>query len=140
MLIGLAGIVIYPHIEGLQLIPHIVHHLLPAGLKGLVMAGLLGIITSTIDSYLHAMGFTAVHDILQPALGNRLTEAVEIRYTRYATVLLSLGAIYAALHTQNFLGLMLRSLELAGPLLMFPIPPNLLAPDALVLSSFYQYG
>ena len=134
MLIGLAGVVLYPHIEGLQLIPHIVHHLLPEGLKGLVMAGLFGIVTSTIDSYLHAMGVTAVHDILQPVLGNRLKEAAEIRYTRYATVLLSLGAIYAALHTQNFLGFLVLSLELAGPLLMFPIIAGMmgLKPDKKV--------
>jgi Na+/proline symporter len=121
MLIGLAGIVLYPQLKGLQLIPHIVHHLIPTGLKGLIMAGLLGIVTSTIDSYLHAMGLTAVHDILQPALGNRLKENVEIRYTRYATVLLSCVAIYTALYTSNFLGLLLLSLEFAGPLLMCPI-------------------
>ena len=121
LLIGLSGLVLYPHLKGLQLVPHIVHHLIPVGLKGLIMAGLLGIVTSTVDSYIHAMGLTAVHDILQPALGHRLKEAVEIRYTRYATVFLSLVAIYAALHTSNFLGLMLLSLEFAGPLLMLPI-------------------
>jgi Na+/proline symporter len=134
MLIGLAGLVLYPHIEGLQLIPHIVHHLLPEGLRGLIMAGLFGIVTSTIDSYLHAMGVTAVHDILQPALGYRFKETVEIRYTQYATVLLSLGAIYAALHTQNFLGLLVLSLELAGPLLMVPIIAGMmgLKPDSKV--------
>jgi Na+/proline symporter len=134
MLIGLAGLVLYPHIEGLQLIPHIVHHLLPEGLRGLIMAGLFGVVTSTIDSYLHAMGVTAVHDILQPALGYRFKETVEIRYTQYATVLLSLGAIYAALHTQNFLGLLVLSLELAGPLLMVPIIAGMmgLKPDSKV--------
>ncbi len=121
LLIGLAGIVLYPHIEGLQLIPHIVHDLIPVGFKGLVMAGLLGVVMSTIDSYLHALGLTAVHDVWKPLAGQHLSEQEEVRYTRYATVLLSLCAILTALYTTNFLGLLVLSLEFAGPLLMFPL-------------------
>ena len=121
LLIGLAGIVLYPQIEGLQLVPHIVHHLLPVGFRGLLMAGLLGVVISTIDSYLHAMGLTAVHDVWQPLAGKRFKDQAAIRYTRYATVLLSLGAIFTALHTTNFLGLLLLSLEFAGPILMLPL-------------------
>jgi Na+/proline symporter len=131
MMIGLAGVVLYPHIPGLQLVPHIVHQLMPVGLKGLIIAGLLGIVTSTIDSYLHAMGLTAVHDILQPITGNKLQESVELRYTRYATVLLSMAAIYTATHTNKFLELMLLSLEFSGPLLLVPITAGMmgLKPD-----------
>ncbi len=83
LLIGLSGMVLYPHIEGLQLIPHMVHTLLPVGLKGLLMAGLLGVVMSTIDSYLHVMGLTAIHDVWQPLLkklrNTSLDDATEVR-------------------------------------------------------------
>ncbi len=55
LLIGLSGAVLYPHIEPLKLMPHIVHHLMPIGFKGLVIAGLLGVVMSTIDSYFHCI-------------------------------------------------------------------------------------
>ena len=123
LLIGLAGMVLYPHVEGLQLVPHIVHHLLPVGLKGLLMAGLLGVVMSTIDSHLHVMGLTAIHDMWQPLAKQRLDDRTEVRYTRYATILLSAAAILAAavLKTRNFLGLLVLSLEFSAPLLMFPL-------------------
>lgn len=121
LIIGLAGLVLYPQIDGLQLVPHIVHHLLPVGARGILMAGLLGIVLSTIDSYLHAMGLTAVHDVWKPLAGKRFNDQKEVQYTRYATVLLSLGAIFASLYTTDFLGLLTLSLEFTGPLLMFPL-------------------
>jgi Na+/proline symporter len=123
LLIGLAGMVLYPQIEGLQLIPHMVHNLLPIGLRGLLMAGLLGVGLSTIDSYLHVMGLTAVHDVLQPLVKNRWDDWTEVRYTRYATILLSVVAIgvVLVLHTKNFLGFLVLSLELSGPILMIPL-------------------
>ena len=123
LLIGLAGMVLYPHVEGLQLVSHIVHHLLPVGIKGLLMAGLLGVIMSTIDSHLHVMGLTAIHDMWQPLVKHRLDDRTEVRYTRYATILLSAAAILAAaiLKTRNFTGLLVLSLEFSAPLLMFPL-------------------
>jgi Na+/proline symporter len=123
LMIGLAGMVLYPQIEGLQLVPHMVHNLLPIGVRGLLMAGLLGVVLSTIDSYLHIMGVTAIHDVLQPLVKNRLNSQTEVRYTRYATILLSLVAIgvVLVLHTKNFLGFLVLSLELSGPILMIPL-------------------
>ena len=95
------------------------------------MAGLLGIVLSTIDSYLHAMGLTAVHDVWKPLAGQRFNAPKEVLYTRYATVLLSLGAIFASLYTTDFLGLLTLSLEFSGPLLMFPLMAGMmgLKPD-----------
>ncbi len=123
LLIGLAGMILYPHVEGLQLVPHMVHHLLPVGIKGLLMAGLLGVVMSTIDSYLHVMGLTAIHDVWQSLLKKQVDDATEVRYTRYATLVLSLVAIIvvALLQNKNYLGFMILSLELSGPLLMFPL-------------------
>lgn len=139
LVISLAGLVLYPHLDGLQLIPHLVHDLLPVGARGLLLAGLLGIVLSTIDSYLHAMGLTAVHDVLKPLMGKRFEDRAEVQYTRYATVLLSLGAIYTSLYTKDFLGLLVLSLEFAGPLLMFPLITGMmgLKPDKY---AFYIAG
>jgi SSS family solute:Na+ symporter len=50
MLIGLAGLVLYPTIEAKNLVPHIIQQLLPIGAKGLAIAGLLAVVMSTADS------------------------------------------------------------------------------------------
>ena len=66
MLLALTGIVLYPSLTGIQVIPQIINDLLPVGIKGLGIAGLFAVSMGNIDSYLHAAGLTLVHDIVKP--------------------------------------------------------------------------
>jgi len=50
MLLALTGIVLYPILEGAQVVPQIIKELLPAGIKGLAMAGLFAVSMGNIDS------------------------------------------------------------------------------------------
>lgn len=121
MLIGLSAYVLYPTIEGTQVIPHLIHHLLPIGIKGLVIAGVLAVGMSTIDSYLNAAGLTLVHDVIRPFYERKNKSINEIRWSKYATVLVGGVAIYIGLKAIDILGLAFTALELTSPLLMFPL-------------------
>ena len=68
MLIGLGGIILFPHVEATDIMPHIIKEMLPTGLRGLAVAGVLGVVMSTLDSYLHAAGLILVHDVIDPLL------------------------------------------------------------------------
>jgi SSS family solute:Na+ symporter len=120
LVIGLSAIVLYPHLEAKQVIPHLVHTLLPVGIKGLVIAGLLAVGISTIDSYLHAAGLTAVHDVIIPIWKPKNTDQ-EVTWARWATLAISLIGIYIGLRATDALGLMFSALEATAPLLMFPL-------------------
>jgi Na+/proline symporter len=121
MLIGLSAYVLYPTIEGKQVIPHLIHNLLPVGVQGLAIAGVLAVGMSTIDSYLHAAGLTLVHDVVRPFYEQKNKSINEIRWTKYATVLLAGIGIYIGLHNTDILGLAFTALELTSPLLMIPL-------------------
>lgn len=54
LLIGLAAVVSYPGISASEALPHVVHKLLPVGVKGLAVIGLLAVIMSTADSFLNS--------------------------------------------------------------------------------------
>ncbi len=49
MLIGLGGLVLYPHVEPAGIMPHIIQELLPIGIKGLAITGMLMVVMSTAD-------------------------------------------------------------------------------------------
>ena len=58
--------------ENLAATPTFLSHLRPAGLKGLVMAGLLASFMSTFDSYLLCWSSSIVQDIIAPLRRGRL--------------------------------------------------------------------
>jgi len=133
-LIALAGTVLYPNGKGSEIVPHMVNDFIPIGFKGLVIAGLLAIVMSTIDSYLHVTGLILVHDVIKPLCcqGRKpLSESLEKRFSQYATIIVGIGAISFGLHTPDPLVLLMNSLEATGPLLFIPFLSGLvgLKPD-----------
>ena len=81
-------------------VPALAIKILPTGLTGLALAGILSVIMSTADSYLLVSVQTCVHDIwmtFEPDMG----EKKEILLSRIFSVILPLGALVIALYIQN---------------------------------------
>ena len=83
-----------------SVVPSLAIRVLPAGLTGLALAGLLSVIMSTADSYLLVSVQTCVHDIGK-TINPNLTEKKEIIYSRVFSIILPLGALVIALYIQN---------------------------------------
>jgi len=113
--------VLYPNIQAKNVVPHIIQGLLPVGLKGLAIAGLLAVTMSTIDSYLHAAGYTIVHDVIKPIYDKNNATIHELRWIKYATVLISFAAIGVGLWASDIFTIVLIPFGFTGPLLMFPV-------------------
>ncbi|WP_223245673.1 sodium:solute symporter family protein [Cardinium endosymbiont of Bemisia tabaci] len=120
MLIGLGGLVLYPSIKPNIVVPHIIQELLPAGIKGLAIAGLLAIIMSSADSYIHIAGVTLIHDVISPLCKKRLTTFNECYWVRYTTLLTGFLAIFIALKMIHIPYLGFKALELIAPMLLVP--------------------
>jgi Na+/proline symporter len=122
MLLGLAGLVLYPNLSGVQVMPQIINDLLPVGVKGLAMVGLFAITMATIDSFLHAAGITLVHDIVKPLCDKYNLAINELGWIKGATVGVSLFAIAIGLiRADRLSSLLFASTAFAGPLLAFPL-------------------
>ena len=120
MLIGLAGYVLYPSIEAKWIVPHMVQTLLPVGLKGLVIAGLLAVVMSSADSYVHAAGLTFTHDIVRPFFKKKFDAFNALSWVRYATVCVGFFATMIGIAAVDISYWGFKALELIGPMLMFP--------------------
>ena len=82
-------------------VPALAIRVLPAGLTGLALAGILSVIMSTADSYLLVSVQTCVHDIGKTLFPGRISEKVEIRLSRLFSVLLPFLALVIALYYKN---------------------------------------
>ena len=81
-------------------VPALAIKILPVGLTGLALAGVLSVIMSTADSYLLVSVQTCVHDIgktIRPSMKER----TEILLSRAFSIVLPLGALVIALYIKN---------------------------------------
>ena len=81
-------------------IPALAIRVLPIGLTGLALAGILSVIMSTADSYLLVSVQTCVHDIGKTFFPG-MKDKTEIRLSRVFSVVLTLGALVIALYIKN---------------------------------------
>ncbi len=81
-------------------VPALAIGILPPGLTGLALAGILSVMMSTADSYLLVSVQTFIHDLYKNFKPD-LSEKREILLSRIASVLLALGALVIALYIKN---------------------------------------
>ena len=81
-------------------VPALAIKVLPAGLTGLALAGILSVIMSTADSYLLVSVQTCVHDIGK-TLKPDMSEKKEISLSRVFSIILPIGALIIALYIKN---------------------------------------
>ena len=81
-------------------VPALAIHILPVGLTGLALAGLLSVIISTADSYLLVSVQTCVHDIGKTFKPN-MSDKDEIKWSRVFSIILPMAALFIALYIKN---------------------------------------
>ncbi len=81
-------------------VPALAIKVLPIGLTGLALAGMLSVIMSTADSYLLVSVQTCVADIGKTFFPG-MTDKTEIRLSRLFSILLPIGALIIALYMKN---------------------------------------
>lgn len=81
-------------------VPALAIKVLPIGLTGLALAGLLSVIMSTADSYLLISVQSVVRDIIKTFKPN-MEEKTEIKLSRIFSIILPIGALIIALYIKN---------------------------------------
>jgi Na+/proline symporter len=121
-LLGLTSIVLFPDYSGNYIVPHLIHQLLPTGLKGVAFAGMFAISMATFDSYLHSTSLTLVHDVIAPIYNRKGKVLNELRLTRAITLIVGFLMIGVGLLSMQDLYLFSEiSYLVISPFLTFPL-------------------
>jgi len=81
-------------------VPALAIKVLPVGLTGLALAGMLSVIMSTADSYLLVSVQSIVRDIMH-TFNPRMSDKREILWSRVFSIVLPIGALIIALYIKN---------------------------------------
>ncbi len=102
---GAMAISLFPNIaNGDAVFPTLVTKVLPVGLVGLVLAGVISAIMSSVDSALNSSSTLLVIDFIKPRK-KEITEKEVVKYGRISTLIFMVIAALWAPQIQNFTGL-----------------------------------
>ena len=78
----------------LALMPKYLYHIIPSGMLGIVIAGMLAAFMSTHDSYLLCWSTIITNDIIEPLSNRKLSSKTKILLTRFIILILGLYIFY----------------------------------------------
>lgn len=134
-MVGILGLVAYilePTLKADLAFPYLVNQILPVGVKGLVISGVMAVIMSTADSFLHVAGLLLTHDVIKPIAGKKLTEKNELRLTRWVTAIIGCIALVAAMTNTNIIELNILAYVFWLPAIFVPLVFGVLGGKASV--------
>ena len=124
-LIGLISHKLSPDLNPNMALPYVIQTVMPVGLKGLAIAGMIAVIMSSADSFLNAAGIAASHDVIKPLMG--ITEkSKELAISRITTLSVGIiGALFAA-STESVLDILLYAYNFWTPFILVPLVAGIL--------------
>lgn len=100
-------------------IPTVVNHVLPVGIKGLVIAGIISISMSSAGSFLNSAAVSFSHDIVKPLLkGKPLTDREELSMARIVNATGKVRSIIVAMMLPGLLDIFLFAYNFWAPLVI----------------------
>ncbi|TCP40763.1 SSS family solute:Na+ symporter [Tamaricihabitans halophyticus] len=119
--LGLVALVLFPNIDPDQALPTVVREILPVGLTGLVVAGLLAVVMSSADSYLNSTTVVFAKDIFTTFINPKVEGRRLLRYERVTNVFVGVAAIVFALSVPSIVDALLYSYTLWAPTVVVPL-------------------
>jgi len=119
-LIGIVALAIKPDLDPNLSMPFVIDSVLPIGLKGIVIAGVISIVMSSADSFLNASAVAFTNDIVKP-LSKKYNSSSELLQVRLINVLTGIIAIIFAVKIKSILDILLYSYNFWSPIVLAPL-------------------
>lgn len=119
--IGLLALILEPSLNANLALPYVIMEVLPVGLRGLVVAGIISIVMSSADSFLHCATISFVHDCIQPVYKKEISKEKTLLLTRSINLVVGFMAIFFALRLESILDILLYAYGFWAPVILVPL-------------------
>ncbi len=120
-LIGIVALAIKPDLDPNSAMPFVINTVLPVGLKGLVIAGVISIVMSSADSFLNSASVAITHDVIGPLKKKRMSASRELLFVRVINLFTGVVAIIFAVKIKSILDILLYSYNFWSPIILVPL-------------------
>lgn len=133
-LIGLVALAMNPDLDANLSLPFVIREVLPIGVKGVVIAGVISIVMSSADSFLNAASIALTHDIVKPFAQGRVGPRRELHIARATTLGVGALAMMFALTIRSVLDILIFAYNFWAPVILVPLVGTLLGVRANIWS------
>ncbi|MFO7569801.1 MAG: sodium:solute symporter family protein [Smithellaceae bacterium] len=134
--LGLIALQLTPDISSNLALPAIIKVVLPIGLSGLVISGVISIVMSSADSFLNAASVALVQDVIKPLRREPLTDRQALNIARLTNLITGGVALLFAFMIPNVLDILIAAYDYWAPTVLVPLVAVLLGKKA-IKASFY---
>jgi SSS family solute:Na+ symporter len=142
--IGLVAYTMDASIDPNTAMPYVIHNVLPIGLKGIVVMGIVSIVMSSADSFLNGASVAFVNDIVQPLRGEKLSDALGLRWVMGTNLIVGLASVWFALSIPSILDILIYAYNFWAPTILVPLAWTILgfstSTRAMVVASLLGGG
>lgn len=117
---GLIAYQLYPVQAPSLVLPYLIDQIIPVGLKGLVVVGLLAAVMSTADSDLNVTSISLVKDLFSPIFKEHDQQKL-LYIARITNIIMGSSAIMVALTFTNIVDLVVFSAGFWAPMILVPL-------------------
>lgn len=120
-LIGIVALAIKPDLNPNSAMPFVINTVLPVGLKGIVIAGVISIVMSSADSFLNSASVAITHDVVEPLSGKKISPSRELFLVRLINLFTGVVAVIFAVKITSILDILLYSYNFWSPVILPPL-------------------
>lgn len=125
-LIGLTVWVLEPTLDPNLALPYAIKTVMPVGLKGLAIAGLLAVLMSSSDCFLNAAAISMIEDVINPLKKIPFEPQSELLCARLVTVVVGCFAALFALSAKSAIDILLLAYNFWTPFILVPLAAGIL--------------
>ena len=120
-LIGLVALTLNPGLDPNLALPYVIKEVLPIGICGIVVAGIISIVMSSADSFLNAASVSFIHDIVTPLRKSRLAVKTEMLWVRIINILVGGISVIFAIKIKSILDILIYAYNFWSPIILIPL-------------------
>jgi SSS family solute:Na+ symporter len=124
--IGLLALALKPDLNPNLALPYVIETVLPVGLRGLVVAGIIAVVMSSADSFLNSASVAFVNDIINPLRRQPLSPKRGLLCARLATFVTGSISILFAIRIKSLLDILIYAYNFWSPIILVPLAAALL--------------
>ncbi|MCK4812620.1 MAG: sodium:solute symporter family protein [Candidatus Marinimicrobia bacterium] len=120
-LIGLIALALNPGLDPNLAMPYVIKEVLPIGVCGVVVAGIISIVMSSADSFLNAASVSFIHDIITPLRKSKMTVKAEMLSVRVINILVGSISVIFAIKIKSILDILIYAYNFWSPIILVPL-------------------
>jgi SSS family solute:Na+ symporter len=116
--------------------PFVIKEVLPVGLCGVVIAGVLSIVMSSADSFLNAASVSFINDVVSPLSKTSINARQELFAVRSINLVVGIVSVIFAIKIKSILDILIYSYNFWSPIVLVPLAAAIMGVKATRRSFF----